>query len=605
MPLIFKSGSVSSTTGLELSRYNRGRTDYLPFQDVQIDGSENLQYYVHYYDENKAYLSNSGMWLSGSFNVTEGAPSDAFYYRLVVKNVENTTISNDLVTCSYKTTATILGGVKASDTGLLTLNDLGYGSYKARMTNGTDYSDWCYWIVVDATATAVTTDRCQEVSVTFSASNAEPLFVKWAGGKDNGTKHISVLTDMQKALGSAVCKYDPGYINDKQGGMYKIRVAFQTEYGIIHTPLQEAITVDHTYNNACDADCNVCGITRVVKEHVYKNATCTSPKTCKVCGATIGEAKGHKYTNACDTSCNTCGAKRTIKHSYKDIITKATLSKSGKIENKCSVCGNVKSTKTIAYAKTFKLSATSYTYNGSVKKPTVTVKDSAGKTLKSGTDYTVTYASGRKSVGQYKVIVTFKGNYSGTKTLTFNILPSKTRKITATPATTTLKATWSKVTGASGYKVELLNSSGKVVKSATTTKLTYTFSKLTAGTNYKVKVTAYKTISGKKVYSLVSTTLATATKVATPTLKVTSKTKGTANLTWTNVAGENGYEVYYSTSKSSGFKSLASYKTNVAKGSKSKLTSKKTYYFKVRAFKTVNGKKVYGDWSKVVSVKVK
>ena len=275
--------------------------------------------------------------------------------------------------------------------------------------------------------------------------------------------------------------------------------------------------------------------------------------------------------------------------------------------------GNYTGTKTLTFKInpidvskcTVKLSSTSYTYDGKVKTPSVTVKDAKGKTLKSGTDYTVSYASGRKTVGAYKVTVKMKGNYTGSKVLTFNILPGKTSKITVTPTTTTLKATWTKVTGATGYKVELLNANGKVVKSATTTSLTYTFSKLSAGTTYKVKVTAYKTISGKNTYSTVSTTLATATKVATPTLKVTSSSKGTANFTWTNVAGENGYEVYYSTSSSSGFKSAASYKTDVAKGSKSKLTSGKTYYFKVRAFKTVGGKKVYGDWSKVVSVKVK
>ena len=352
--------------------------------------------------------------------------------------------------------------------------------------------------------------------------------------------------------------------------------------------------------------CKVCkATTGSANGHNYAAATCTKAKTCTVCGAKGGSANGHKYTNSCDTSCNTCKATRKITHAYKDVITKATLTKNGKIEKKCSVCGKVKSTKTIAYAKTFALSETKFTYNGKVKTLFVTIVDSNGKALVNGTDYTVKYASGRKNVGQYTVTITMKGNYSGTKTLTFNILPGKTSKITATQTTTTLKATWNKVTGATGYKVELLNANGKVIKTVTTKNLTYTFTKLTAGTTYKVRVTAYKTISGKNQYSLVSTTITTATKPATPTLKVTSTKKGVANFTWTNVAGENGYEVYYSTSKSSGFKSAASYKTNVAKGSKSKLTSGKTYYFKVRAFKTVKGKKVYGDWSKVVSVKVK
>ena len=360
----------------------------------------------------------------------------------------------------------------------------------------------------------------------------------------------------------------------------------------------------HTYTNDCDTTCNKCSAKRTIT-HNYSAATCTAPKTCKVCKATTGKANGHKYTNNCDTSCNVCKTTRKITHSYKEVITKATLTKNGKIENKCSVCGNVSKTTTVNYPKTFTLSATSYTYDGKIKTPTVTVKDAKGKTLKSGTDYTVKYADGRKNAGEYKVTITMKGNYSGTKTLTFNILPGKTSKITATPATTTLKATWSKVTGATGYKVELLNASGKVVKSATTTSLNYTFSKLTAGTNYKVRVTAYKTISGKNQYSLVSTTLATATNPATPTLTLSSTTKGKANLKWTNVAGENGYQVYYSTSENGTYSKLGTYSADTTSGSKSSLTSGKTYYFKVRAYKKVGDTVYYGGWSTVKSVKIK
>ena len=420
--------------------------------------------------------------------------------------------------------------------------------------------------------------------------------------------------------------------------------------------------------------------------HDWAEATCTAPQTCKVCETTIGSANGHDWAEAnCTTpmTCKTC--KETLGsalgHEWKDVLTKATLTANGNIKPTCVLCNAVSKATTIYKASSIKLSATSFTYNGKVQKPTVVVKDSNGKTI-SSSNYTVTYASGCKNAGTYKVTIKMKGNYSGTKeltykinpiniskctvsisktmftyngkvqkpsvtvkspsgtklttssytvkyssdcknpgtykvtitmkgnytgskTFTFYILPGKTSKVTAESTTTTLKATWSKVTGASGYKVELLNSSGKVVKSATTTKLTYTFSKLTAGTNYKVRVTAYKTISGKKQYSESSTTLSTATKPATPTLKVTSTKKGIAGLSWTNVAGESGYQVYYSTSKNGTYSKMGSYSTNTAKASKSKLTSGKTYYFKVRSYKKVGSTTIYGDWSKVVSVKIK
>jgi len=193
--------------------------------------------------------------------------------------------------------------------------------------------------------------------------------------------------------------------------------------------------------------------------------------------------------------------------------TKATLSKNGSIVKKCSICGEVISKTTIKYAKTFSLSATSYVYNGKVKTPTVTVKDSAGKTLKEGTDYTVTYASGRKNAGTYKVTVKMKGNYSGTKTLTFKILPKaaistqpKTQKVEVGD---TIKFTV-KATG-TGLKYQWQSSSnGKTWKncsSSSAKKATFTFTGKTShdGNYYRCKVTdsAGNTVYTSKVRAYV------------------------------------------------------------------------------------------------------
>ena len=120
--------------------------------------------------------------------------------------------------------------------------------------------------------------------------------------------------------------------------------------------------------------------------------------------------KGHKYDNNCDKTCNVCKATRKVPaHKYKTTAqTKATLKKNGSITQKCTACGKI-SKSTIKYAKTFKLSATSYTYNGKVKTPIVTVKDSAGNKLKKNVDYTLSSSSGRKNVGTYKVTIKMKG----------------------------------------------------------------------------------------------------------------------------------------------------------------------------------------------------
>ncbi len=67
------------------------------------------------------------------------------------------------------------------------------------------------------------------------------------------------------------------------------------------------------------------------------------------------------------------------------------------------------------------LSESSYTYDGKVKTPSVTVNDTNGNTLREGTDYTLSYSEGRKRVGEYSVTVIYRGKFVGTDTLYFTI----------------------------------------------------------------------------------------------------------------------------------------------------------------------------------------
>ena len=73
-----------------------------------------------------------------------------------------------------------------------------------------------------------------------------------------------------------------------------------------------------------------------------------------------------------------------------------------------------------AITPTVTLSPASYTYDGAVKTPKVTVKDGS-TVLEEGTDYTVSYASGRRDAGKYKVAVTLTGGYAGSASKTFTI----------------------------------------------------------------------------------------------------------------------------------------------------------------------------------------
>ena len=194
------------------------------------------------------------------------------------------------------------------------------------------------------------------------------------------------------------------------------------------------------------------------------------------------------------------------KHNYVKSTQKATTSKNGKTVTACTACGKVKKTTVIYKASSVKLSKTSYTYNGKAQKPKVVVKTSKGKALTEGKDYTVKYQSGRKNPGKYTVTVTFKGNYSGKKTLTFTIAP-KAPTLKATAAKKSAKLSWNKQTGATGYNVYMATSkNGKYQKIATVKngKVSYTKTGLTKGKTYYFKVTAYTTSGGKTVNSVYS-----------------------------------------------------------------------------------------------------
>ncbi len=371
----------------------------------------------------------------------------------------------------------------------------------------------------------------------------------------------------------------------------------------------------HTYTNNCDKSCNRCGATRTVS-HNYAAATCKVAKKCTICGVTSGSALGHtysnacdkackrcgttrttkhSYTNSCDTSCNVCKATRSVSHSYKTTTTKATLTKNGSIVKKCTVCSKVASNTAIKYAKTFKLSATSYTYDGKVKTPTVSVKDSAGKTLVKDKDYTVTYASGRKNVGTYKVTVKMKGNYTGTKTLTFKINPVKIAKCSVKLSATDYAYNGSTKTPT----VTVKNASGKSLKKGTDYTVTYASGRKNVGT-YKVTVKMKGNYTGTKTLTF---------KINPKAASINKLTAGTKSLIVKlnrSLKQSTGYQIQYSTSKT-----FASYKTKkltdyeISSTNLTGLKAKTTYYVRVRTYKTVNGKTYYSNWSTAKSMKTK
>lgn len=340
-------------------------------------------------------------------------------------------------------------------------------------------------------------------------------------------------------------------------------------------------------------------------------------------------------------------------------------------------------------------------YQGYDVSPSVTVTN-GGTVLTEGTDYTVSYQN-NSGIGTATVNVFGAGIYDGyiNLTKTFNIVPDTVKNMQISKAgTNTVDLSWSPVSGADGYTVQILkngkwvsvgnfvgtsaqisgllpgsvnyvhiaayaSSNGKTyignyntsVKIETTVGainprvsayannfVTLTWDKQTAANGYEVfkydasskkyvlyknitnpntntckvtglasnkkydfKVRAYQIDDSEKTYAPFGAVVSQYTSIAKPKLnsaKSTSKKKIKAS--WAKVSGASGYQVMWSTYKNFS----KNYKTKSVKAKYSSKTvttaqSKKTYYVRVRAYKTVNGKKVYSPWSNTKKVKTK
>lgn len=88
----------------------------------------------------------------------------------------------------------------------------------------------------------------------------------------------------------------------------------------------------------------------------------------------------------------------------------------------------------------------------------------------------------------------------------------------------------------------------------------------------------------------------------TPVLKtIKNRADGTAKVTYTKVPNAKGYQAQYSASKKFSAAKSVTAKKNTAEVEK--LRKGRTYYFRVRAYRTISGKKYWGAWSNVKSVK--
>lgn len=175
---------------------------------------------------------------------------------------------------------------------------------------------------------------------------------------------------------------------------------------------------------------------------------------------------------------------------------------------------------------------------------------------------------------------------------------------TKKPTVNTITLSWDRVKNAHGYEIYRYKNNAKKadgkITIAKNQKNTYTDKKLKSGTHYQYRIRSYYVRNGKKIYSNYSAKISGITVLSTPQVKLKKAAKsGQAILTWKKVNGASGYEIYRATSKNGKYKKIATVKKNSAKTTYKdrKLEKNKKYYYKVRAYKTVNKYKAYSKFS--------
>ena len=173
----------------------------------------------------------------------------------------------------------------------------------------------------------------------------------------------------------------------------------------------------------------------------------------------------------------------------------------------------------------------------------------------------------------------------------------------------TIQVSWTGTDYADSYNVYRKTGTGSWKKIASgITGVSYKDTKAVTGTTYTYTVRAVSYTWGKAVLSKYDQTgVKGKAKLTAPTFtSVKTAGKNTVKATWKKVTGASGYRVYRSTSKNGKYTSAGLIKKGSTVTFKDKKVSKgKTYYYKVRAYRTVNGKRVYGPYSTVKSVKAK
>ena len=352
-------------------------------------------------------------------------------------------------------------------------------------------------------------------------------------------------------------------------------------------------------------ECTVCGYKQnenteiPVLTHTHSmvkteaaSATCTEDGnieyyTCSKCGKLYSDEAGNNEITKAETVDKTAG------HKYSDwkTVKDATCTEAGTKTRECEVCGA---------EETAEIEAAGHKWS---EEYTV---DKAATYAAAGTESIHCMTCDEVKEGTETAIPKLVCRLAGPSEASANL----TSYYGSTAGYDDLKITWDKVEGADGYYVRYKAATSSTWKWASPTEKNYKYLKnLSDGIRYNIRVYPYVKENGVNYRSenyKPLTSVYTLKKVTVPT--VSKMSSGYVKVKWKGISGETGYQIYRATSKNGKYTKVKSVTMSSSSYpyARIKTTKNKTYYYKVRAYKSLgSGKYVYGPFSSVKAYKLK
>lgn len=250
------------------------------------------------------------------------------------------------------------------------------------------------------------------------------------------------------------------------------------------------------------------------------------------------------------------------------------------------------------------------TYTGNPIEPNV-VLTLDNKTLKLDEDYTITY-SNNTSVGTGEIIINGINRYTGTKTISFKITPQTISNVSLNSKTiNSITFSWDKIDNITGYEVykydEFSNTYTLLDTISDNSINTYTDKNLTSASTYNYAIRPYKVIDKTTYYGNYSNIFTDSTKVNKVTnLKLDVRNATSLQISWDKVDNVDGYRIYRLDPSTNVYTLVDTiYGENITSYTHDSRVSATSYYYRVKAFKYLNGLNRYSDYSSTLKATTK